>query len=223
MINLNDNDRKQLSREYGKVVDTVTFLKGGVCADVFLNKDGMRFSAHINGQFQFSKDGNAVKEWLHKQLEASCALDWVPVIMVIDVGDRDTDFTYGSRKLDLTKSISVDVSRYYVAALKDGSVRAVSWGVPKDKRLTSHDTPYRWIGSGTNNKVRIGTDGKMLLPLHEKDFHIIAYTEELWEGLQQLLKGIDQLSLRLHQMLRTDEGRARLQDVGSRMVKLLTQ
>lgn len=216
MKNLNDKDRKELARKYGRVIKTVDIYKLGVCADVFLQKDGMQFSAHLNGQYKASHDGKEVEKWLLAQLKAVATLEWVPVICVLDAETGSVNWS--GRELELHQ-IAIDVHRFFVAALPDGSVRAVEWDVPENNRLMSQKVPYNWIRNGAIDNVVDG--GKIVLPLHNESSHILPYSEKLWHGLNELMRGIDSLRTKLHVLLNDDAGLLRLENIGARIMNLL--
>lgn len=218
MLNLNDNDRKELSRKYGRTVKTITNYGLSVEADMFLNKDRLVFSAHLNGQNIESKDGNKVEEWIARQLKDACQLEWIPVICVLDT--QTDSHSWNTRKLDLHQ-ISIDVHRFNVAVLPDKTLRAVEWDVPDDKRLTSQSSPFHWAGKASDKAVVV--DGKIKLPVHDKHSHILPYSESLWTGLNELMVGIDHLRNQLHNLLKSDSGIIKLESVGSKILKLLTE
>jgi hypothetical protein len=215
MLNLNDKDRREWSRTHGRVASKVQNFKLQVEADIFLSREDLIFSAHLNGKSMQSKDGQAVRKWLEQQLEDACALVWIPVICVLDAEPRNC--TYNTRKLQL-HDVSVDINRFYVAALPDGSVRSVDWEVSEAERLTAHGGPYAWVGHEAKTMM---VDGKVRLPQHDEHLHLLPYTEALWAGLNELMTGIDRLRIRLHVMLRSDAGLAKLNTVGAQMLKLL--
>lgn len=218
LLNVNKEKRRELSREHGKVVDEVRFHEGGVCCDIYLDKDSMVFTAEISEQRFCDAEGHKVKAWAREQLKRVCALTWLPVISVLDVGEggRSREYHYSSRRLELHE-ISIDVYRFYVAQLANGGVRAVDWDTPPEKRLTSHCAPPIWV----RGEDRLKIEGGRVQALHEDNIHILPYTEDLWAGLQQLCKGIDALSKKLHQLIKSDDGLLKLQNVGAGVLRLL--
>jgi hypothetical protein len=216
MINLNDADRREYGRKLGKVVKVVGLHYLGVEADIYFNKDTMIFSARLNGEFFQSKNGIDVENWLIEQLKAANNLDWIPVICVLDT--EHGSYRYNNRDLELHQ-IAIDVSRFYVAALPDGTIRAVDWDTPKSKRNQHQSTAHTWP-SRTDKAVMV--DGKIKLPANDEQTYILAYTEELWVGLNELMVSIDKLRNKLHQMLKSDDGIKKIATVGQSMMKLLT-
>ena len=217
LLNVNSENRREVTRRMGRVIDHVEFRPGGVCCDIFLEKSSLTFGAVIHGREKYSKDGEEVKKWAYDVLKENCNLLWLPVISVLDVGERGpSDYSYNSRQLELHE-IKIDLHRFYVAAMANGAIRSVEWEVPAEKRLTSQKTPAIWVSRDDKLVVK---DGK-IEPLHEEQTHILPYSEELWQGLQQLCKSIDLLQSKLHGLLKTEEGVLKLQNVGADVMRLL--
>lgn len=218
MKNLNDDNRKELSRKYGRVIKTVPFYKGGVSADIFFRKDDMQFSAHLNADRFISTEGGAVEKWVEAALKHAVELVWIPVICVLDVGSDS--YNYAGCTLEL-HSISMDVSRFYVAAMPDGTVRSVTWDVKPEARLTSQSTPYAWV---RDRSIYSGLgESKITLPLHDDTTHVLPYSEALWLGLNEILIGVDQLRKRIEGLLTQDEGLNKIISLGARSCLLLQE
>lgn len=218
MLNVNAEKRRELSRQYGKVIDEVTFIPGGICCDIYLDKEDMVFTASIGESVERKKDGVQVRNWAYEQLKAISTLTWLPVISVLDVGESNsTKYQYNGLKLDLHE-IKIDLNRFYVASLPNGEVRTVAWDVPVERRMTRQGGPNIWVGRNTPFQL----DGGKVVPMHSGDTHILPYSEELWEGLQQLCKGIDELRSRLHLLIEDKEGVTKLIEVGRNFSRLLS-
>lgn len=100
----------------------------------------------------------------------------------------------------------------------NGEVRAVDWNIPEEKRLTSHSAPSIWVERDCAVEIENGA----IKPIHNDNIHILPYTEELWEGLQQLCTGIDELHRKLHVLLQTPCGLDQIRVLGSSVLGLLS-
>ena len=224
LFNVVGDRKKDLSRKHGREIDVVEFLAGGICTSLFMSKSDLTFTAVVGNEYFESKDGQAVKVWARKRLEAISDLKWVPVITVYDSAVMDTEYSFNSRTLE-QHAISIDVCRFWVAKKPSGDVTSVEWGTPVEKRLTARRGPWNWIELPADpshpQRDHVSVDPYVGLPAHRDNLNILPYTEEMWAALNQMAKAIDEMSVKLHKLIDSPSGQKRLAEFGSSMLLML--
>lgn len=213
LVNINEDQKRDLARKHGRAIKTIDHVDGGICCCLFFNSGTFDFSAKVGTEFFTSKDGEQVERWAREALKGLGSLNWVPVIFVLDASDGEGSYNYGGRELQ-RHTIQLDVCRYYLAQLPNGSVVQSEWNTkPKDRNARVH--VWHWVEI---DDVPAKLED---LPLREDSFHILPYSEELWLSLNKVCAGIDTLADQLNELVGTDKGRARLALIGERLLLAL--
>lgn len=213
MKNVIADRKKELARKHGREVDEVRYYPGGLSTSIFMDKESFEFTSVVGNEVFTDVDGAKVRRWAHAQLKTACEVKWVPVIIVLDVGSDE--YNYCGRTLEL-HNLSIDVCRIWVCELPGGGKQTATWDVPEEKRLESHGTPHAWARAVNGEELSLDK-----LPAHDKNVHVLPYSEEMWSGLNQIVEGIDKFTVKLHALLRSKDGQQKVINLGSRMLGLL--
>jgi hypothetical protein len=201
-----------MSRKKPKVISIVKHPRAGISVDIYLNHESLTFSATVAGELIAGTDGKDVERRVWRAIEASMELDWQPVIEVHTLhpfASTDEDF------------VGIEIDRFYVAVRKtDGRLLESAWSTDGHASFTYAKTFGKWSARDGEWKLPCN-DGNGRPSLMDGTLYFMAYTDELWAGLEQLIAAIRALRARLDTLLATAEGQAMIATVGAQLLKLL--
>ena len=201
-----------MSRKKPKIISTVQHPRAGMSVNVYLNQDSLTFSATVAGELIAGTDGKDVERRVWRAIEASMELAWQPVIEVRALHPftaDDEDF------------VGIEIDRYYVAVRKsDGRLLESAWSTEGHATFTYAKTFGNWSPQDGEWKLPCN-DSHGGRPSMDGTRYFMAYTEDLWAGLEQLIVAIRALRARLDTLLATVEGQSMIATVGAQLLKLL--
>lgn len=195
--------RKLKPRKVGEVKH-----KGsGVEVPIFLDRNELDFFADFGGQTL--RDGNAksLQRRVWMAIDAAIRLDWQPVIEVREMRPFATP-SHGF--------VGFEAGRFLWTRRHNGTLARVEW---RNKDVTDK---YAYAKTMTHRAKMVEEFDPPYRDCAGRAVVIyLPYTDELWNGLQELERAILILKARLTDLLMTEEGRARLAEVGQAMLKAL--
>lgn len=228
----------------GSVVETVRNDKTQREAKVRMEKGTFYFfcrlpdedvtaeNAHSREYFE-SKDAHEVREWARqhiKKSEKKHRLDWKPVIRV----DFDRPERYHRNRDDEKREVrlSAELTRFYVALSHDKTQwLKLDWAQVDEHSATALDEDDRlaqaekfWKGpkapKDAHSWHHSSSEKPFTLPLITGDRSYVAYTEELWAGLNEVLNALENSADTLVDMLGTKKGLVAIAQVGAGVKRL---
>lgn len=188
-------------------------------------------NSHSREYFE-SKDAAEVKSWIQERIKKSekkHRLDWKPVIQV----DFDRPDTGGRRRRDDEQReirISAEMTRFYVALSQDRTQwLKLDWdnvdpssatALDEDDRLSHAENFRKGPAAKKEESYYSRTVKPFTLPLIEGDRSYVAFTEELWAGLNEVMDTLERSAVTLVEMLGTKKGLAAIADVGAGLKRL---
>ena len=194
--------RKLKSQKVGEV----KHRGSGEEVPIYLDRNELDFFADFGGQRLRAASAKELRRKLWVVIDETTHLEWQPVIVVKELRP------FATRSAGF---VGFEAGRFLWARRRDGSLARVDWSQRDSeakyrysstmtcqvKMQEEFDPPYREVG-------RVAT---VYLP----------YSPELWAGVQELERGISVLKSRLTELLMTNEGQARLAEVGQAMTLAL--
>lgn len=188
-------------------VGEVKHRGSGVVVPIYLDRNELDFFADFGGQRFRESKAKELRRKLWLTIDESIRLEWHPVIEVRALrpfATRSTGF------------VGFEADRFLWARRLDGSLARVEW---RDKDVVDK---YRYAKTLT---AQIKMQEEFAPPYRDSQARVatvyLPYTPDLWAGLQELVMGVSVLKERLTELLMTEEGQARLAEVGQAMVKAL--
>lgn len=175
---------------------TITEPKSGISTQIFVDRDTKEFKAQVAGQWLINKDGELLEKQVLEAIQKSLELEWKPFITV----------NYLSHNYSGDGFIGLTIRRDIYAKLPDGTYREANWGAPEGAEIT-WARPLNWSGGGEFNPpckrpgYSYSGDGS--------NFYL-PYTQELWDGLEELRNKITALRKQLELMLLDPSGLAQI-------------
>lgn len=218
--------------------------------NIYLDKDSGEFHAEYAEEDLSSKSLEEIRSKLTKLVEETVVLDWIPIVQITMGGsvhcsmDKPISRTsstnvqvdeYDERRESGEAELDLDFKRYWIAKRPDGKwLTCHIWHSQDDggksdrydpKRDHFHAPTPRRLNSTEFWVARNNKD--FSLPWTEKasahergDTHYVRYTEELWDGLNEIARRMDQLRERLETIVGSDKGRAQLVSNLTKMLPL---
>lgn len=203
-------------------------------AEIRVNKSSGEFACAIGDMEKKDKDLHAVEQWAIGMLKKkeTTVLDWVPVIYAHVEGDRYGRYNR-ARDEDDERSVEVKVKaeRFWIAkASRDPNGnevwRKIHWiqGDPEDSGCLPEDQKFEvsviyrepkertYYGDGDTPAMK---KGWVRLPEVQRGFYTLAYTPELWAGIQHVIDTIENEEKILNKLFQTKEGQETLAKLGS--------
>jgi hypothetical protein len=202
-----------MSRKKPKIISTVKHPRAGMSVNVYLNQDSLTFSATVAGEIIAGTDGKDVERRVFQAIAASVELDWQPVIEARALHP----FTAADESF-----VGIEIDRYYVAVRKtDGLLLESAWSTEGKATFTYAKTFGNWSPHDDGEWKLPCNDGHGHTSMMDGTRYFMAYTDELWAGLEQLIVAIRALRARLDTLLATVEGQAMISTVGAQLLKML--
>lgn len=213
-----------MSRKKPKVVSVVTSTNNGASANILLDQDRLDFIGEYGGVTFRDKDAGVVRQWLYKRLDEQKELSWHPIIQLV-TNQSDPDMS--PVKTDHKAYFKIGVIRFYLGLVPGGGMLKSSWEAERgwegywdsnEKGLSESELRYKHSKRFDDFELK---DGELALPrtglrvkYSSSSIHYLAYNEELWTGVKQLVKATDELGRKLTAMVQSDEGQQQLLNVG---------
>jgi len=196
----------------GKQVDEVIWYAGGLKTPLYWNKEDTRFGVLIaNERFQHT-DANVVKKRAMELLKALSQVQWVPIILVMNIEDRTHRFV-NTKELK-QHGLLVHFDRFWAGNLLDGQVRTAPWNTPEDQRMDKACYAYSWP---KNFSIEA-------LPFKEANDWYFPHSELLWTGLVGVAQALEELKARLQHLLDSKDAQKTIEAAGANMLgRLLAQ
>jgi hypothetical protein len=193
-----------------KQVDTIIHQKSKIRVPLYFNESNLEFTASYQGQHFMGSDGVKIKSAVWKAIDKSIEIDWTPIITVYPVEP------FNSYQGEHSSYVGLKMKRSYVGYLKTGDrpdeMREMDWSYMETGNNT--DISHVQFSHGFSFK------GKFEPPCHEgtgiSGSFYLPYSESTWLGLEELISRINELRVRLYDMLTTDEGILAISEAGSR-------
>jgi hypothetical protein len=173
-----------------KKVDDIVHHKSGITVPFFLDKTTF-YCDCLEKRFS-APDASVLEAQVLDYIEHWMNLDWHPVINV-ECSDSDG---WGSSK---KTGVWLEVKRVYLSRSPVGLVLECPWDVdPEHRKASCH---------GVSERSLKLTRLPLVAPLKIGRTNTwMDYTEEKWNALQSIAKGIDQLSAMLVKLITTRDG-----------------
>lgn len=200
-------------------------------ADIKVDKSDGQFACEIGDMTKIDASLVVVEKWAIAMLKKSekTNLVWLPVIDAHVEGDR---YGYGRRKRDEDTERAVEVKvrakRFWLAkASRDPNGnevwRTLHWiqGDKEDSGYIEEDqqyemsTVYREPRDSSWQMTPAEKKGWVRLPEVDGGHYLLAYTPELWAGIQHVIDTIENEEKILDKLFRTKEGQETLTKLGS--------
>jgi hypothetical protein len=209
--------RGKIKRQVG----TIEHRSGTIIELMFdPNPDRLTFSAKVGSMVFTDSSADAVKRAVHKFLDDNAKLNWVPVIEV-----RETA-PFASR--NEMAFVGFDLERYYLANTTDPrNIRKLGWQNYEGESFGEPVTEMTRIRHATEFH---GWHADVATALPRTDdhrgasrIHYLPYDEATWAGLEAVQNAIGRLKEQLRDLLRSDDGRKKLAQVGASLLRLLPE
>lgn len=188
-------------------VSKVNHRGSGVEVPIYLDRNELDFFADFGGQRFRTGSAKDLRRELWMTIDVSTHLEWQPVIEVKELcpfATRADGF------------VGFEAVRFLWARRHDGTLARVEW---RDKDVADK---YQHAKTMT---VQVQMQEEFEPPYRDSQARVatvyLPYTPSLWAGVQELGRGISVLKERLTELLMTEEGQARLAEVGQAMTKAL--
>jgi hypothetical protein len=198
-------------------VDEFHDPKLGPAVTIYLRKKDMFFLAEISGRRLQSKDGDALKGLIKEALKASLTIKWRPVVKVDLKNYRETD-AYGC--------IEFSYDRYYVGwnggewmSSEWEQYYSSSWGGQKAEKRTPEVEAAKRLATMKKHPTMPAPENLKLPFLLDDSYrseYLLDYSKELWANLKQLRDSLTNLNKKIHQLVGTQAGFARLLHLNSK-------
>lgn len=194
-----------------------------VKVNLTLDSDSMEFEARWEQQTFVSKDGEEVRDKMLKWIESQMSIQWEPVIRVVALHDNAQ-----SDQIQATAAIAVAVERFWVGRVSQGDHRSVKWQDEAPRGLAGQrfQPPYGGgpRGSRPDHAEEFKRMREFKLPYRGRRDSwtpvnvFLAYTPELWAGLQQVEAQIMKARELLEEMLGSEEGFTKVAQLGATLL-----
>lgn len=214
----------------GKKIDTYIHEKYGVEVEIRLETKTGTFTASVYEKHLSNNNLNAIKDSIKETIEANAKLEWIPIIVV---RNRPPDGNH--HKEDQEMETVLKIERFYVAKRHDGMWSEVAWhinaedmyksrfGIMKSEHTTeelrlmnARHTSYK----AENLPLHIGNENRFRGSPHVSVF---AYTEELWNGLLQMITAYHALNQRVADMLKQEDHTKMIASTAQAMLPATTE
>lgn len=186
-----------------RVIDHI-FVKGVGDIKIIYDVSGEVFKARVFERWFEDKLVSKLRKKIADEVEAviSVLYEWIPIVEVKELrswGDNG-----------IKSFLGFEMERYYVTKRADGRWLKSDW---RDEE--------KW------RNCEIFKEGKFEIPMEEVDRYddevkifYMHYTEEKWVGLGRLIEAIDELKLKLRNLVGTEYGQATISKAGGLALSL---
>jgi hypothetical protein len=196
----------------GKQVDEIPYYAGGVKAPLYWNKADTQFGVLIAGQCFQHTSAEVVKNKALELLKALTQVQWVPVILVMNI--EDTTSRWVNNKELKQHGLLVHFDRFWAGYIADRQVRTAPWNTPEDQRMDKANYAYSWPKDYTIEA----------LPFKQADDWYFPHSELLWTGLVGIAQALEELKGRLQTLLDSKDAQKTIEAAGASMLgRLLAQ
>jgi len=193
------------NRRKNKLIDTFKDHQTGVEIEIYLTPDNRFQAQYMQGNVTRDNIGD-LKNALADLVRKNAQMEWHAVLEI----EEYKPWTQATE----SPIIGFDVERYYLAQKADGTYLKHEWleeGEQIDpnwahqmylRGVKKIELPYTYTNEGRTT-------------------YMLKYDEDTWTGLQELQRVIEQLRDHLKGLIGSDEGRARVSQVGATLLKAL--
>jgi hypothetical protein len=211
----------------GRRLEFYTHPKYGGSVPIYLDAQGT-FSAVIGDVVLKADTKPEILKLASETLKNRTNLEWIPVIQ-IEFGYRwgNSRNDRDERRNSTNEEVRLDFERFWIAQKIDKHWIESPWDKERykfgeDPKIEIGDRlerakQFRISGPYDRNSSRILPLVDFKLPHIEKEDdedhmpkYIVAYTEELWATLQELSRRMQELQVKIVEVLKTPESRAQL-------------
>lgn len=232
-------------------IQVVTDEKTGDKIEIFLDRNKLVFYAKYQGDEFTHKEADPVIAWADERLKEGRKVVWYPVIEVtcrnkitedkrwpgsVDLVYHVTRWYLGVTAGRNLKHVRWDAYTSYMADREHQS--KTFWPRRRELDPAWEPEPERTeeqvrLSSMSNAgaKIKLTRDKQPILPVEQekertysdRDSYVIylAYSDELWAGINNMIEAIRVLGGRLDSMIRSGEGQERIGEIGSNLIKML--
>lgn len=223
----------------GAVVTRIKDKKTGREGAVRLDKGTMMFFARVpdveltietKGRPYFeSRDGKEVERWLALQLkkdEKPHALTWLGVIEIeFDVSTESGRYSRDSHAQERKIKVGVEIDRFLIALSEDETQwLKLKWAECDEKSsayVEPEDRLQRAERFKNGPKAQLHSwDKAFKLPVYYDGHNYLAYTDELWAGLNEVIDTLARSGDTLKALMTTKKGIATIAEVGAGLKRL---
>ena len=174
---------------------------------IYLDRNDRKFFAVHQGVETRDASFDVVKYRMVEEMKRVKDLVWFPVIELTSETYNRHTFSYSSRQI-LYGRLEMSLDRYYGAISEKKTLLRTDFDTsPETRSMDNH----LWYPKGLDRNSM----PKFSLPWHEDNVHYMAYTEELWTGLAQLVGNINSLREKLNIYLMSQDSYTRIEQVGA--------
>jgi hypothetical protein len=196
---------KMSNRRKDKLIDDYVHDRLAIKVDIYLTPDNEFKAEYAGANFQEASI-EELKKKLKMYLEEIVEINFVPII---EISFNEHRWPGERPTMDL------QIDRYYVAAVgKNDGYRQLDWRYRDCDDKLSYATRLYGYDFSQNG-------GLEELPIHADGKHYLHYADELWAALKQLQDVINTASDRIAELIGSDEGIKRLDQVGQQLLKAL--
>lgn len=182
---------------------------------VFLDRNELDFFAEMDGETWRAKTYDELTRTVEADLKKLIKLDWTPLIEIeIEKSHRNS---WNREETDPHRGeLNFTISRYYIALARKGW-RKADWDIPVEQR--SGNRAGVFYGPSKDFKIEA-------LPWSDDSYRIrywLAYNDELWAGLEGLVRKTHQLREQFIDLIGKPETHKRLTEVGASLLHLLPE
>lgn len=212
----------------GRRIEFYTHRKYGGNVPIYLSSTG-EFSAVIGDVILKGNQKNELIKLVDETLKNQTNLEWIPIIE-IEFGYRwgNSRKNQDERRNSVDSEVKLQFVRFWIAQKIDSRWIEAHWDIEhfeygKDKKVEIGDRlersrQFRISGPYDKNTGRQTDLTEFKLPYTEKEDrsedempkYYVGYTDELWRALNQIADRMQELQVKIVDVLRTPESRARL-------------
>ena len=179
---------------------------------VYYDTEGKHFFGTFAGHRVNGETQNKAHIALYNLVTQMVEIEWIPVIQVSH--ERDIAFARSNILLAFT------FKRYYIGLKADGChIMLEHWNLMEEHG----EDKEQLLGFSKPMYHEMSKVDWHNLPGQWNNEHYIPYTEELWIGLCQLQKAVQELVEKLKSLISTPEGIQRIEGVGLGLMNLLPE
>jgi hypothetical protein len=211
--------RKLKDQKMGEIKDEHL----GLAVDLMMDRNArpIKFFALFNGERIEDTVSTQVESKVRDAFRAASNLKWERVISVQPLNP----FHYDGDRYNCSY-IGFRIYRFVAAVRADGKVLRHNWIEGWVDEQYTETLSHNYIIGGAEVMWRDRNAGAWKLPTSNNSStrgfeHYLPYSDELWEGLNQMIKAIHELRERLDAMLGSPEGNAYIARIGAGLLAQL--
>lgn len=197
--------------------------ESGIEADVLLDPSSGTFYATVGDRKLTAESKDALIGQLERLLPKLAHLEWTPAIQIMRYPPNYSTRPVGpDRAFQTTRHIPGEaflhftIKRGYLARRVDGLILWSEW----DNYEPDKGSDMRPVRTRNLDGFGWSTGQPLVLPHTGSIYTFVAYAEELWAGLEQLVANVQAVRDRLDEMLLSEQGQALIATLGQGLMAL---